>query len=826
MLLDLDARIDFGIFRGAGASRELYERFSDFMDRFHVAGWRRWLVVEPLSEAATLGLGGLILALALAMPAFQETSDEDWLRKTEIAVVFLDRYGNEVGSRGVKQNDSIALDELPDHLIKAVLATEDRRFFDHFGIDIAGTARALMTNARAGGVVQGGSSLSQQLAKNLFLSNERTLERKVKEAFLAIWLETRLTKSEILKLYLDRAYMGGGTYGVNAAAMYYFGKSARDVNLAEAAMLAGLFKAPSRFAPHVNLPAARGRANVVLDNLVEAGFMTEGQVFGARRNPAVAIDRRDENAPNYYLDWAFDEMKKLVDKFPKNITERTFVARTALDMNLQRATENALENSLKQHGRDYNARQGAVVLADLDGAVRAMAGGRDYAVSQFNRATDAQRQPGSSFKPYVYSTALMNGFTPTSKIVDGPICLGNWCPQNYGRSYSGTVTLLMAITKSINTIPVRLSVLLGKGAPNAARVGRNMIVETARKMGIRSPLPDTPSLPIGADEVVVLDHTVAYATFPNKGMAVTPHAILEVRSAAGDTIWRFDRDGPKPRRVLSEQVATDMSMMLNSAAEQGTARRAMLNGIRIAGKTGTTNAYRDAWFVGFTGNYVAGVWFGNDDYQPLNRMTGGSLPAMTWREVMAYAHQGIELKNIPGVAPNPSTVAPADLVAEGASSGNDALPRPALLTAKGSQVLQRIERLMEDTARKPLPAAAEQVPTPIGPARQTAAPSRDAVATAADPADRRRAKRSAAPQKTPLKRRPLAMTSNSARIRASRAANSRISLVSLAGGRHRPRADVVRAQQRHRARRVADRRVERAAEVRHGRSRPLRACGI
>jgi penicillin-binding protein 1A len=732
VLLDLDARIDFGIFRGAGASREMYERFSDFMDRFHVSGWRRWLVVEPLSEAATLGLGGLIVALALALPAFQETADEDWLRKTEIAVVFLDRYGNEVGNRGIKQNDAIALDELPDHLIKAVLATEDRRFFDHFGIDIAGTARALLTNARAGGVVQGGSSLSQQLAKNLFLSNERTIERKVKEAFLAIWLETRLTKSEILKLYLDRAYMGGGTYGVNAAAMYYFGKSARDVNLAEAAMLAGLFKAPSRFAPHVNLPAARGRANVVLDNLVEAGFMTEGQVFGARRNPAIAIDRRDENAPNYYLDWAFDEMKKLVDKFPKTITERTFVARTALDMNLQRATENALENSLKQHGRDYNARQGAVVLSDLDGAVRAMAGGRDYAVSQFNRATDAQRQPGSSFKPYVYSTALMNGFKPTSTIVDGPICLGNWCPQNYGRSYSGTVTLMMAITKSINTIPVRLSVLLGKGAPNAARVGRNMIVETARKMGIRSPLPDTPSLPIGADEVTVLEHTVAYATFPNKGMTVTPHAILEVRSAAGDTIWRFDRDGPKPRRVLTEQVATDMSMMLNSAAEQGTARRAILNGIRIAGKTGTTNAYRDAWFVGFTGNYVAGVWFGNDDYQPLNRMTGGSLPAMTWHAVMAYAHQGIELKNIPGVAPNPSNVAPADLVAEGAP--NDALPRPALLTAKGAQVLQRIERLMEDTARKPQPAAAEQVPAPIGPARQTAAPSRGTVANAADPA--------------------------------------------------------------------------------------------
>lgn len=731
VLLDLDARIDFGVFRGAGASRELYERFSDFMDRFHVSGWRRWLVVEPLSEAATLGLGGLIVALALALPAFQETSDEDWLRKTEIAVVFLDRYGNEVGSRGVKQNDAIALDELPDHLIKAVLATEDRRFFDHFGIDIAGTARAMMTNARAGGVVQGGSSLSQQLAKNLFLSNERTLERKVKEAFLAIWLETRLTKSEILKLYLDRAYMGGGTYGVNAASLYYFGKSARDVNLAEAAMLAGLFKAPSRFAPHVNLPAARARANVVLDNLVEAGFMTEGQVFGARRNPAVAIDRRDENAPNYYLDWAFEEMRKLVDKFPKTITERTFIARTALDMNLQRATENALENSLKQHGRDYNAHQGAVVLADVDGSVRAMAGGRDYAVSQFNRATDAMRQPGSSFKPYVYATALSNGFKPTSIVVDGPVCLGNWCPQNYGRSFSGSITLTQALVRSINVIPVKLSILLGKGN---AKAGRAMIVETARKFGITAPLPDTPSLPIGADEVSVLEHTVAYATFPNKGMSVTPHAILEVRSAAGDTIWRFDRDGPKPRRAISEQVAAEMALMMSKVVEEGTARRAILSGVKAAGKTGTTNAYRDAWFVGYTGNYVAGVWFGNDDYQPLNRMTGGSLPAMTWHEVMAYAHQGIELKNIAGVAPNPSTVAPPDLIAEGAPSGNDTLPRPALLTAKGSQVLQRIERLMEDTARKPLPAAAEQAPAPTGPARQTAAPAPSAVAAATDPA--------------------------------------------------------------------------------------------
>src|SRR5712691_3743554 len=328
-MLGFDAWVDSGIFRGGSGVREHYERFSTFMDRFHVSGWRRGLN-EMVSEGATLGTAGLVLALALAVPAFRETSDEDWLKKSELAVTFLDRFGNEVGSRGIKQNDSIPLEEFPDHLIKAVLATEDRRFYEHFGIDFAGTMRALVSNARAGGVVQGGSSITQQLAKNLFLSNERTIERKIKEAFLAVWLETRLSKNEILKLYLDRAYMGGGAFGVDAAAQYCFGKSARDANLAEAAMLAGLFKAPTRFAPHINLPAARARANVVLDNLVEAGFMTEGQVFGARRNPATPVDRRDERSPNYYLDWAFDEMKRLVENLPRSVHERVFVIRLAL----------------------------------------------------------------------------------------------------------------------------------------------------------------------------------------------------------------------------------------------------------------------------------------------------------------------------------------------------------------------------------------------------------------------------------------------------------------------------------------------------------------
>ena len=650
--------------------------------------------MEPVSEGLTLGAGGLVLMLALAIPAFRETSDDDWVKKSELAVTFLDRYGNEVGSRGIRHNDAIPLDQFPDHLIKATLATEDRRFYEHFGIDIPGLFRAMLTNARAGGVVQGGSSISQQLAKNMFLSNERTIERKVKEAFLAMWLEVRLPKNEILKLYLDRAYLGGGTYGVDAAAQYYFNKSARDVTLAEAAMLAGLFKAPSRFAPHINLPAARGRANIVLDNLVEAGFMTEGQVFGARRNPAMAVDRRDERAPNYYLDWAFDEMKKLADTLPKSVHDRVFVVRLALDVNLQKHADKSVESLLRQYGREYKAKQAAAVLMDIDGAVRAMVGGRDYGESQFNRATDALRQPGSSFKPYVYATALATGtIKPTSIVVDSPVCIGNWCPKNYSGGFSGSMTVTHALVRSINIIPVKLSIQLGNGNP---KIGRAKIRETAKAMGLRTPLPDTPSMPIGADEVTVLDHTGGYATFVNGGKAITPHAILEVRTGSGELICRFDRDGKKPVQVITPQVANDMNMMMSKVVEEGTARRAQLDGIKAAGKTGTTNAHRDAWFVGYTGNLVCGVWYGNDDYSPMGQMTGRSLPAQTWKEIMAYAHQGIELKSIPGLAPQQPTVTPR--VADSKKEPVDIRPI-SVLTRRGAEALVRVERLLDDATR-------------------------------------------------------------------------------------------------------------------------------
>ncbi|WP_293853240.1 transglycosylase domain-containing protein [uncultured Alsobacter sp.] len=661
------------------------------MDRFHVTGG--WRVATDLAcEGLTLSVGGLLLMLTLAIPAFREVGGDDWLKKQDLAVVFLDRYGNEVGRRGIRHDDSIALEEFPDHFVKAVLATEDRRFYEHFGIDVIGTSRALMANARASGVVQGGSSITQQLAKNLFLSNQRSIERKIKEAFLALWLEFHLSKREILKLYLDRAYMGGGSFGATAAAEFYFGKSIKDVSLAEGAMLAGLFKAPTKYAPHHNLPAARARAADVLSNLVDAGYMTEGQVYAARRNPATPVDRKQEISPDYYLDWAFNEVKRLADD-GKLGSDRVLTVRTALDTSMQKQSENALETILRQQGDAYDASQAATVVMEPDGAVRAMVGGRDYGASQFNRATDALRQPGSSFKPFVYTAALMTGkFSPATIVTDRPVCVGNWCPNNYGRSYAGSMPLAVALAKSINTIPVQLATAIGDGNNKA---GRAKIVDTCRVMGLTTPLTDTVSLPIGAAEVTVLEMTASYAVFANGGKKADPYAATEVRNSHGDLIYRRDRDALPPKQLFPPNIIADMNTMLVKVVEEGTGKRALLPGVKVGGKTGTTNAYRDAWFIGFTGNLVAGVWFGNDDYSSTNKMTGGSLPAQAWHDMMLPAHQSVELRPMPGIAP----AAPAAVAAAGSGKGFEVLSapqRPAVLNKRSLDALGGIEQVMRD----------------------------------------------------------------------------------------------------------------------------------
>ena len=644
--LDLNAAIEFGLYDGLRGLRGVYDWYANALHGLRVTGFRKFLI-NLLGEGLTLGTAAALLAVTLAAPAMDAVQDENWLKKQDLAVTFLDRYGDVVGKRGIRHDDSTRLDDFPDHLIKALLATEDRRFYDHFGIDFIGTARALSANARAGGVTQGGSTLTQQLAKNLFLTNERSLERKIKEAYLAFWLEAHLTKPDILKLYLDRAYMGAGNFGVQAAADFYFRKRIEDVTLAEAAMLAGLFKAPTKYAPHVNLPAARGRANDVLSNMVDAGFLTEGQVLKARRDPAVVVERQASQDPGYFLDFAFDEVRKLSD-LGRFGNDRILTVKTSFDPDLQRRTDESMEAVIREFGEDKNVGQGAAVVMEPDGSVRAIFGGRDYGTSQFNRATNGLRQPGSSFKPYVYTAALLTGrYRPTTTVVDGPVCIGNWCPSNYAHSYSGAVPLWNALARSMNSIPVKLTKEMGNGND---RLGRLQIIDVVKRMGAATEMRNDVTMPIGTVEMTVMGQATGYAAFANGGQRIDAHAAIEVRNSRNELVFTHDANGPKPQQVLPPQIVADMNFMLNKVVEEGTARKnGFMADVRAAGKTGTTDSYKDAWFVGYTGNYVAAVWFGNDDSSPTDTVTGGFLPTIAWKGIMEFAHKGIELKPIPGL---------------------------------------------------------------------------------------------------------------------------------------------------------------------------------
>lgn len=689
ILLRIDSWIDSSLWTAGFRLVDLWEEVTIFSRKFHVEGWKKHLI-NLTGNALTLGAAGSVLLLTLAMPAFEETK-KDWRYRGDFAVTFLDRYGNMIGHRGIIHEDSVPIDELPDHFIKAVLATEDRRFFEHFGIDFIGLARAMSENARAGGVVQGGSTLTQQLAKNLFLTNERSLERKVKEAFLALWLEANMSKKEILSLYLDRAYMGGGTFGAAAASQFYFGKNLSDVTLAESAMLAGLFKAPAKYAPHANLPAARARANQVLSNLVQGGLMTEGQVIGARRNPATVIDRAEVKTPDYFLDWAFDEVQKL--SASGKFKDHTVVVRTTVDTGLQSVAEQSMESSLREYGEGYRVKQGAMVMIENGGAVRAMVGGRDYGESQFNRATNALRQPGSSFKVYTYAATMEKGYKPETLISDAPVTWRGWSPQNYGRSYAGKVTLETALAKSYNTVPVRLAKDV---------LGTKVIVDTAKAMGVMTPLREDKTIPLGTSEVTVLDQATGYAVFPADGMQSRRHGIEQVLDYEGNVLYDFERDEPPARRVLSEEANSKMNRMLVTIPVNGTARRGALdNGIVSGGKTGTSQSYRDAWYVGYTGNYTTAVWFGNDDFSPMNNMTGGALPAMTFKRLMDYAHQGMELRPIPGIQnPLPSGSRPEPAAGSAnVASATENIPvfvRPRSLSTEATRIIRDMSKRFKD----------------------------------------------------------------------------------------------------------------------------------
>jgi penicillin-binding protein 1A len=672
-MLDADAWLDSAIYEFFHSLGRGYRHVEDFFANFRVRGLRRFFV-EILSDGATFLANGAVLMLSLALPAFDAVQSGQFNKPEDISVTFLDRYGNQIGQRGIRSDDSYPLSKLPDYFVKAAIATEDRRFYDHFGVDVFGTLRALVNNAQGDNGTQGGSSITQQLAKNLFLSPERTVERKIKEAFLAVWLEWHYSKDEILKLYFDRAYMGAGNFGVAAAAEYYFGKKVTDINLAEAAMLAGLFKAPTNFSPTVDLAAARGRANQVLSNLVDAGFMTEGQVAAARRNPATPIDHTDEvNSPNYFLDWAFDQTKQLIAD--SKSTSNSFVVRTTIDPVLQSYAEDAVTSVMRDPGAAYNATQAALVAAEPDGEVRAMVGGVDYGKSQFNRAVAALRQPGSSFKAFVYSELFEStNSTPTTRIDDRYVCIGDWCPRNYEGNLFGNITLTQAFAESVNTAAVAVSI----------KTGRQPIADLAHKMGITSDFPVTRSLALGVAEVSVIDMTSAYAVFASGGYKTPCFGILKITTTRGDTVFQRDLNAPRPR-VLSQQTVGYMDNMFRAVVTSGTGRAAQIDGVPAVGKTGTTSDYRDAWFVGFTGNYVAAVWYGNDDYHQMKNMTGGTLPAKTWQKFMAYAHTNIEIKPVYGIDFKPAL--PQTVVASNTTTTPPEAQRPPTLKPEAADKL-------------------------------------------------------------------------------------------------------------------------------------------
>jgi len=723
--LGIDSKINSVLVDTWAAIKDGWNAGSSFFARFQLTGWRR-LFNELLSEGVTLATGGFIVMYALALPALLEF-DESKFQTGQFAVKFLDANGNELGKRGILHNDAVPLNEIPDYLIKATLATEDRRFFEHYGVDVPGTFRALVTNIQANDVVQGGSTLTQQLAKNLFLSSERSFQRKIKELFLSFLLESRFTKQQILKLYFDRAYMGGGAVGVEAASQYYFGKSVRDINMAEAAMLAGLFKAPTKYAPHVNLPASRARTNEVLDNLVEAGFYTSGQVHNARMNPAHAIDHTNSTSPDWFLDWAFDEVQRLA----QGKGQYVLTARTTVDLSLQRKADEALRSAIAKDGRAMRFSSGAMVVTETDGAVRAIVGGLDYGDSQFNRATKARRQPGSSFKVYVYATALENGYRPQTPVRDASRSCGNWHPQNYGGGHgSGArIPLWNALARSLNTVAAELSFA----------VGREKVIDMTKRLGIAG-VRKTCSMALGDGGITLIEHAGGIATFANGGKLARPYGILDITTSRGDLLYSRDRDEPPAPQVVSRQVAEQMNQMLYRVVEEGTGQAAALDFTRVAGKTGTSTGPKDAWFVGFTGKYVGVVWIGNDDNRPMGQVTGGHQAAPIWHNFMAVAHTDMNIPTIPGLEPHPVQIAERERlaaikqseIAAGITQPDDSEARRAkVLPDKTRDALKALAQALRKAGGLPEPAPANT------PANTPAGPPPSAPAGGARPADKR-----------------------------------------------------------------------------------------
>ncbi|MAL11379.1 MAG: penicillin-binding protein [Maricaulis sp.] len=575
-------------------------------------GWT--LLIRPVLSIAILGILAMaawLVAIARELPDL-DTLDTDPVRMG--GIVFLDHEDRVIARRGASHGRALTVDELPPYLIDAVLAVEDRRFYDHFGVDVRGTARALIANLQAGHVVQGGSTITQQLAKNLFLTSDRTLVRKVQEMILAFQLEHRFTKDEILALYLDRVYFGAGTYGVEAAAQRYFGRSATEVSLGEAAILAGLLKAPSRYSPVNDLGRAAARATVVLDLMYQTGRITEAERLAAAETPVRVAREASSPGAGYFLDWIAGEVRELAGEARADL-----IVRTTLDVDAQRAAEQAMTRVLDNPDMARGATQGAMVALAPDGAVRAMVGGRDYAASQYNRAVLARRQPGSSFKAFVYAAAFEGGLTPSDVRDDLPISYGNWSPENYSGRYAGPMTLRDAFIESSNMVAVRV----------AEETGRGHIAALARRLGIESEIRLDRSMALGAFEVTPVELAGAYTAFANGGFRAEPYAIRGIETADGAVLY-VDDEAPG-EVVLDARTLVWMRELMQGVVTSGTGRAAGIPGRIAGGKTGTTNDNRDAWFAGYVDGMTTAIWVGNDDFSPTERAGGGGPPALIFR---------------------------------------------------------------------------------------------------------------------------------------------------------------------------------------------------
>ncbi|MGZ8407990.1 MAG: transglycosylase domain-containing protein, partial [Caulobacteraceae bacterium] len=580
------------------------------------------------------------------------------------SITYLDRSGALLAVRGSQYSPPVDLDSLPKYVPAAVIAIEDRRFYHHPGFDPIGMTRAMVRNLRAGHIVQGGSTLTQQLAKNLFLTPAQTPRRKIQELMLALWLEAKFSKKQILELYLNRVYFGAGAYGVDAAAQRSFHKPASRLTLGEAALLAGMLKAPTRYSPISETERAERRATIVLNEMVKTKHITREERDAAFKAPVKISAVLASQRAQYFVDWIDSQVRALVGQ-----PEQDLVVETTLDLPIQAAAERALSSGVANAGQ--KVQQGALVALDGEGRVRALVGGRNYAESQFNRAIDARRQAGSAFKPFVYLTAMEQGRTPYVMVKDEPIRIGNWEPKNYTGKYLGDITLQTALAQSVNTVAARL----------ANEVGTGNVAATAHRLGIASQIQTAPSMALGAVEVSPIEMAAAYQPFANGGAYVTPYGLQRIRTTAGKVLFDQSLERGAKRAVIRTPALQYMNQMMRQVVTSGTGTRARVPGYDIAGKTGTTSDYRDAWFVGYTGGFVTAVWVGRDDNTPMRRVTGGNVPAAIWRDFMAAALPKLRVSAIPGGAAPPPPAGQGDPISDllnrmGIGGGGDAAPEP------------------------------------------------------------------------------------------------------------------------------------------------------